>query len=56
MPHTHEFDCHLCGAHLDSRQELEKHNRDKHTLQASGHETSPSRPVADPGVDPDLTL
>jgi hypothetical protein len=31
MAHTHEFDCKVCGAHLDSRQELDKHNRDNHT-------------------------
>src|SRR5262245_18476137 len=30
MAHTHEFDCKLCGAHLDSRQELDKHTKDKH--------------------------
>lgn len=26
MSHTHEFDCKVCGAHLDSRQELDQHN------------------------------
>jgi hypothetical protein len=30
MAHTHEFDCKVCGAHLDSRQELDKHTREKH--------------------------
>lgn len=30
MAHTHEFDCKVCGAHLDSRQELDRHNREKH--------------------------
>jgi hypothetical protein len=34
MAHTHEFDCRQCGAHLDSREELEKHNRENHTRQA----------------------
>jgi len=29
--HTHEFDCIICGAHLDSEQELDRHNKDKHT-------------------------
>jgi hypothetical protein len=28
--HTHEFDCRHCGAHLDSRDELDRHNRDNH--------------------------
>jgi len=27
MAHTHEYDCKVCGAHLDSRQELDQHNR-----------------------------
>ena len=59
VQHTHEFDCRLCGAHLDSQQELDKHRRAKHTVQASPNdasESSASRPIADPGVDPDLTL
>lgn len=30
MAHTHEFDCKICGAHLDSRQELDQHNHDNH--------------------------
>lgn len=30
MEHTHEFDCKRCGAHLDSREELDKHNREHH--------------------------
>ena len=59
MAHTHEFDCRICGAHLDSQQELDKHKRAKHTVQASASdssESSASRPAPDPGVDPDLTL
>ena len=34
MPHDHTYDCRLCGAHLDSQQELNKHNRECHTAQA----------------------
>ncbi|MFL5577886.1 MAG: hypothetical protein ACJ79S_18175 [Gemmatimonadaceae bacterium] len=30
MAHTHEFDCRICGAHLDSRRELDEHNREMH--------------------------
>ena len=33
--HTHELDCRQCGAHFDSREELDRHNRDTHTQQAS---------------------
>jgi len=37
MAHNHEFDCKLCGAHLDSKRELDQHNRDRHEgIQASG--------------------
>jgi hypothetical protein len=30
MAHTHEFDCKACGAHLDTRDELDRHNRLNH--------------------------
>jgi hypothetical protein len=33
MAHTHEFDCRVCGAHLDSNKELEDHNRKNHPEQ-----------------------
>jgi hypothetical protein len=34
MAHNHEFDCKQCGAHLDSREALDRHNREEHTAQA----------------------
>ena len=40
MAHTHEFDCKICGAHLDSRQDLDKHNREKHSNQAQSGSSS----------------
>ena len=40
MAHTHEFDCRVCGAHLDSRQELDQHNRDKHTASAQSGQSN----------------
>ena len=44
MAHDHTFDCRVCGAHLDSQQELNKHNRECHTAQAqSGDQSSSSR-------------
>lgn len=42
MPHNHEFDCKQCGAHLDSRQELDRHVHDKHTIFSA--DTSASEP------------
>jgi hypothetical protein len=41
MAHTHEFDCRQCGAHLDSREALDKHNRENHSrnAQAGGDAT-----------------
>jgi hypothetical protein len=36
MAHTHEFDCRICGAHLDSQKQLDEHNQKEHTRQASG--------------------
>jgi hypothetical protein len=35
MPHDHTYDCRQCGAHLDSQQELNKHNRECHSAQAT---------------------
>ena len=40
MAHTHEFDCKVCGVHLDSRQELDRHNREKHPSVAKSGESS----------------
>ena len=34
--HNHEFDCRICGEHLNSQQELDRHNRDEHSQQAGG--------------------
>jgi hypothetical protein len=28
--HTHEFDCRTCGAHLDSREDLDRHTAANH--------------------------
>lgn len=42
MAHTHEYDCKLCGAHLDSRQELEQHNRQHHPGSQSDQSRSAS--------------
>ena len=56
MPDTHEFDCRICGAHLESQQALDEHKRQKHTVQASKDEWRASRPVSDEGIDPDRTL
>jgi hypothetical protein len=39
MAHNHEFDCKVCGAHLDSRQDLDDHNRENHP---SGAQSSQS--------------
>lgn len=36
MAHTHEYDCKLCGAHLDSKDELDRHNVEHHGRSASG--------------------
>jgi hypothetical protein len=47
MAHTHEFDCIICGAHLDSRKELDQHNQREHTRQASSE--SPKQSANDEG-------
>jgi hypothetical protein len=58
MPHNHEFDCKQCGAHLDSRQDLDKHMREKHTAQvgqagdSSSFGTRSASPNQNPGNSP----
>jgi hypothetical protein len=42
MAHTHEFDCRICGAHLDSQQELEQHNQTNHPDRARDSQASDS--------------
>ncbi len=43
MAHTHEFDCKVCGAHLDSRQDLDQHTRKNHPgQQATGSNVNQS--------------
>jgi hypothetical protein len=31
MAHDHEFDCQKCGAHFDSRDQLERHTKQQHS-------------------------
>lgn len=38
MAHTHEHDCAACGAHFDSSNDLERHNREHHLRTATGTE------------------
>ena len=38
MAHTHEYDCIVCGAHLDSSEQLSRHNKDLHLKTATGME------------------
>ena len=43
MAHTHEFDCRICGAHLDSQKQLDEHNQKEHARQASSGSSSTPR-------------
>lgn len=45
MAHTHEFDCIICGAHLDSEDELARHNEERHTPKTSSSVSAPAEPV-----------
>lgn len=42
MAHDHTFDCRICGAHLDSQEALNKHNREKHSAQTKSGGSSAS--------------
>jgi len=43
MAHTHEFDCRICGAHLDSQSDLDQHNRKEHTQNTQSSNSSTER-------------
>lgn len=43
MAHTHEFDCRVCGAHLDSQKQLDEHNQKEHGRQANSSSSSSFR-------------
>ena len=47
MAHTHEYDCIVCGAHLDSSDQLARHNKELHLKNATGME----RPRTDRGEE-----
>lgn len=42
MAHTHEHDCQQCGAHFDTSEQLERHNREEHGRQAGSSNVSSS--------------
>jgi hypothetical protein len=31
MAHDHDFDCQKCGAHFDTRDQLERHTKQQHS-------------------------
>jgi hypothetical protein len=45
MAHTHEFDCIICGAHLDSEDELTRHDREKHAPRQASSPDTPAEPM-----------
>ena len=34
MANDHGYDCQQCGAHFDTRDQLDRHNKQQHTQQA----------------------
>ena len=45
MAHTHEFDCIVCGAHLDTEEELARHNKERHTPRQAVDVNAPAEPM-----------
>jgi hypothetical protein len=45
MAHTHEFDCIVCGAHLDSQDELSRHNEERHAPKKAMDASAPAEPM-----------
>jgi uncharacterized membrane protein YvbJ len=39
----HDFECRQCGAHFDSREQLDRHTRQQHTAQAGSSNAVPRR-------------
>ena len=52
-----DFECRQCGAHFDSREQLDRHTRQQHTAQAgssqSGSSSDYGRGVGQQGFDDD---
>lgn len=40
MHHNHEFDCPICGEHLDSRDDLNRHRERSHAQEGRSAEAS----------------
>jgi hypothetical protein len=45
MEHTHEFDCVVCGAHLDSQDALHRHDRENHAPKQAIDTHAPAEPM-----------
>jgi hypothetical protein len=45
MEHTHEFDCIVCGAHLDSQDDLARHNEERHAPRQAASPSAPAEPM-----------
>jgi hypothetical protein len=45
MAHTHEFDCIICGAHLDSEEALTRHDRENHAPRRAINPEAPAEPM-----------
>ena len=45
MAHTHEYDCIICGAHLDSREALARHDRETHAPRQALDPSAPAEPL-----------
>ena len=56
----HDFECRQCGAHFDSRDQLDRHTRQQHTAQAgssqSGSSSDSGREQDGQGFDDDSDL
>ena len=43
--HTHEFDCIICGAHLDSETALKQHDDEQHAAPKVSASDAPAEPI-----------
>jgi len=57
MAHDHGYDCQQCGEHFDTREQLDRQNRQEHTQTrqaGSSNMGSPSRSSSNSNRDRDL--
>jgi hypothetical protein len=54
MANDHGYDCQQCGAHFDTRDQLDRHNKQQHTQQAGSSNVGSSSKSGSSSMNRDL--